>query len=539
MGQPLQLFDVIDAQLRAIQSSPPPPPLIPPPLHPPPSLRNLNPTPPPPLALPTSAPPPTPPVQRAKLTRVKRGIVHERVVRFIRERVVQGIIDRVVHGVDGRPTDEAAEVAEEEADERRAERAAKRRALRAAKKKQARMLADAAVPLSAIRSGSEDEAEEEKGVEVDSLVDEEPEQLTAEERSLLFQHVVVDAYHTQPALSPLASLLCCQLLTSRIDRVMTELLVLLCHFQRRLLLSNPVKARLRGKRFVCGLREVTRKVRQGKAQLLLIPHNNEPEVEAEVDELLRAAELRGVDVVWGLSRRRLSTAAHHKGKAAAVAVLNADGAIDILRELQSAAKAAREQWDMRGWDERVEDGVVERRRELRTRRVERVRRWEAKEEEERVEAARVERVRQAKLREEERLREEQRREREKARREEQIKQSAARREESERKEKERLEAEREREKRRARVEGGEGGKMASSGAGQGGGKGKGKGKKGDDDRKEGHSKASTSKGGTWLEQALVEGPAGAAGAVEGRKPKSKGSAGDASAEQRKHKPHRR
>ena len=408
---------------------------------------------------------------------MKRGLLHERMVRFIRERIVQGIIDRAVRGTDHGSADEADAAKEAE----RAERAQKRGAVRAAKRKQGRIVAEAATQPLHRRSGSEGEDEEKslEKAEAETVEDDEgTEQLTAEERQLLFQHLVVDAHHTQPSLSPLTSVLCCQLLTSRIDRLMAELLVLLCHYQRRLLLSNPVKARLRGKRFVCGLREVTRKVRQGKAVTLLVAYNNEEEVEA-LDEAVRAAELRGVEVVWGLSRRKLSSAAHLKGKVAVVAVLNADGAHDILRELQSAAKEAREQWQMRGWDERVEAGVVEKRQQLRRQREERLQRWEGKEAEERMEADRVERVRQAKLREEERVRDEQRREREKVRREEQIRQSVVRREESERKERDGVEAEREREKKRARGEAADGGKRAGNDAGREGGKAKGKGRKGE------------------------------------------------------------
>ena len=483
---PLQLFDLIDAQLKAITAppTPPPPPLPPPSLLSPPTLPPSSPQP----SLESTLTPPLP-QKRAKMTKAKRQILHEKITRYVRTHIVLPLIHRVTGMEDPPPlpSDEAARV----------ERAERRKALRVAKKKQRRLASETSTSslTSALTDGEGEDGEGlakgvgaavgEGGEEDEAALDAAVYRLTDEERALLFQHVVVDGYHTQPPLSPLSTLLCCQLLTSSIDASLTQLLLLLSHFQRRLHTLNPIKSRLRGKRIACGMREVTRKVRQGKAVMVVVAWNNEEEVGGGVDGVVREAEKRGVEVVWGLSRRRLGTACGMKGKVGVMAVLNADGCWDGMKELKGKVKEARERWEMRGWDERVEPGVIQRREEQRLQRSTRLQEWEGKEAEERKEAERLERIHLAKVREEERKREEVRREKEKERREEQIRNNALRKEEQERKEQERLEAEREKEKKKLRDAHKK--KEEAGGRAQGG------------ESKEGGEKG---RKGTWLEEAV-------------------------------------
>ena len=442
---------------------------------------------------------------RAKPTKLKRQLRQQQLSTFIQQRILTPIVRAAVAQAclkAGMATEEGdVDVGEStEIEQHERERREKKRMLRHLKRKQKRIAKHAsgerptsppanghshltATDASAdgvhrLRQGERDKAECEDDEEADDELalavidpslpasrpadaDEDPScptqpySFTDEERAFLFQHVVVDRYHSQPPLSPLVSALCQQLFSPSVDAPVAHLLLALASYQRRALSSPSPLVRARGRRMVMGLREAAKKLKQNKLLLLVLPHNVEtahPTLATQLAALYFQCVARRVEVVWSLSRRRLANCCGVKGKVAVVGVVSGEGCSELLRAAKERAREAREAWGLRGWDERVEAAVRERReREEADREVAR-RQWQEREAEARREERRKEKEQLAKEMEEARRREELLRAKQAERRVEQQRQAALRRDADERKEQERVADEAEKAKRKARQE---------------------------------------------------------------------------------------
>eukprot|EP00965_Chrysotila_dentata_P023402 775775-Pleurochrysis_carterae.AAC.1 len=143
-------------------------------------------------------------------------------------------------------------------------------------------------------------------------------------------------------------------------------------FQERLYLRDPNKVKLR-KRYVCGLREVSRSLKTNKARAIIVAHNIERiESEAGLDDMVRQllelcekkqewvyddAEKRStqqlvprekhVPVIFALTRKQLSRALKRSAKTSVVSVLSFDGAEEHFQVLMKEAELAREGWRRR------------------------------------------------------------------------------------------------------------------------------------------------------------------------------------------------
>lgn len=160
---------------------------------------------------------------------------------------------------------------------------------------------------------------------------------------------------------------CRQALSERLDRVAEGMLATLAGLQRRMRERNPQMAKMR-QRLVCGLREVRKAARAGRARCVVVaPNMAEVRAPGGLDSMLAsvlaacaARDGRPTPVVFASTKARLAVAT---GKApaqgrrgarspvTAVAVLDPSGADAELKELLALAAAAREQWAMAACDD--------------------------------------------------------------------------------------------------------------------------------------------------------------------------------------------
>ena len=444
--------------------------------------------------------------KRAKPTKLKRQMRHQQLHAFIRDSVLVPTVQAAVALAHSRQTAAGTEslqvevVGEEvseqetESERRERERKEKKRMLRQLKRKQKWLDKHAGdvrsvnpSQLSASHPSShpapngdvKDEKQQKQDTEecdaddgsvvVESLlplsqpvdVDEDPScptrpyNFTDEERAFLFQHVVVDRYHTQPPLSTLVSALCQQLFTPSVDSPVAHLLLALASYQRRALSSPSPLVRARGRRMVMGLREATKRLKQNRLLLLVLPHNVEtahPLLASQLTALYFQCVSRHVDVVWSLSRRRLADCCGVKGRVAVVGVVSGEGCSELMRGVRERVKEAREAWELRGWDVRVEPEVRERREREEAERELARREWQERETEARREEKKKEKARLEKEMEEAAKRDELLRLKQAERRLEQQRQAAVRREADELREQQRIAEEAEKAKRKLRQE---------------------------------------------------------------------------------------
>ena len=457
-----------------------------------------------------TAPPTRAVSKQAKPTKLKRQMRERQLHTFIREHVLAPIIravvtqtnsDTAIAGAeahqDGVSVESGGGSESEESERRGKERRDKKRMLRQIKRKQKRMDKQAGNDGSTDQRTHHDSSShplvsdarhddvEENGVQEeqehndagDGLTtssaerslpssqavhaDEDPScptqpySFTDEERAFLFQHVVVDRYHSQPPLPPLVSALCQQLFTPSVDSPVAHLLLALASYQRRALSSPSPLVRARGRRMVMGLREATKRLKQNKLLLLILPHNVEtahPMLAAQLAALYFQCVVRRVDVVWSLSRRRLANCCGVKGRVAVVGVVSGEGCSELMRSVRERAKEAREAWGVRGWDERVEAGVRERREREEAERELARRGWQEHELEAKREEKKKEKARLEKEIEEANKRDQLLRTKQAERRVQQQRLAVLRREEEQRREQERVVEEAEKAKRKARQE---------------------------------------------------------------------------------------
>ena len=121
-----------------------------------------------------------------------------------------------------------------------------------------------------------------------------------------------------------------------------QLLRLLSQMQERARQSgNELKAR-RGRRLVCGLKEVGKHLPRGKVKLLVLAVNidsggQDNALRDEIERLIGLAQDHGVPMTYAMSKRQLGKAVGKTIKVSAVAVVNEDGANELFREVLAGA----------------------------------------------------------------------------------------------------------------------------------------------------------------------------------------------------------
>ena len=160
-----------------------------------------------------------------------------------------------------------------------------------------------------------------------------------------------------------------QLVLPEVNEACLALLQELSRFQERLYLKDPVKANTK-KRYLCGLREVTRSLKTNKAKAVIIAHNVE-RIESEngldeiVAQLMELSKSRqewvfneetkkstqeliprddAIPVIYAFTRKQLAKALKRSVRTSVVAVLNYDGAGELFAKMIAETKAARQRW---------------------------------------------------------------------------------------------------------------------------------------------------------------------------------------------------
>lgn len=101
--------------------------------------------------------------------------------------------------------------------------------------------------------------------------------------------------------------------------------------------------------YICGLREVRKAVRSGRAAAIVLAPNIEPcEAEGGLDDaveaLLAAAATSDVPVVFALSRKRLGEIYGFRKRMSAIALLETGGVEDLAARVLVLAEEGRQLW---------------------------------------------------------------------------------------------------------------------------------------------------------------------------------------------------
>lgn len=119
-----------------------------------------------------------------------------------------------------------------------------------------------------------------------------------------------------------------------IDDLVATLLGKLFEFQERVRINEPLKAKMR-RRLVFGLREVRRGIRANNVKCLVVAPNVDDgdALNAQIDDLLSAANEASVPVVFALGKRKLGRALRKKVGVSAVGIYSGDGAHQEFRSV--------------------------------------------------------------------------------------------------------------------------------------------------------------------------------------------------------------
>ncbi|GJP69367.1 hypothetical protein CLOP_g302 [Closterium sp. NIES-67] len=140
-----------------------------------------------------------------------------------------------------------------------------------------------------------------------------------------------------------------QVVTPEVNALVLELLAALLRFQHRALQRDPLKAAMR-RRLLCGLREVGKAVRTGRAKCVVLAPNveevlGEGGLDAALASIVAEAAGRSIPVVMALSTRRLAKALNRpRCRMSAVAILDSDGAHSVLKSVLAEAERGRAMW---------------------------------------------------------------------------------------------------------------------------------------------------------------------------------------------------
>uniref|UniRef100_A0A8C4QBF9 SECIS binding protein 2 n=1 Tax=Eptatretus burgeri TaxID=7764 RepID=A0A8C4QBF9_EPTBU len=138
---------------------------------------------------------------------------------------------------------------------------------------------------------------------------------------------------------------CSQMLSREVDACVRQLLAELVRLQERLYQRDPERAR-RKRRFVLGLREVTKHLRIGKlCAMLLSPNCERSRAHGGLDEalwsIIRLAREQKVPVVFALDRRSLGHCLHKKVPVSVVGIFHYGGThFHHLMQLTKEARTA-------------------------------------------------------------------------------------------------------------------------------------------------------------------------------------------------------
>lgn len=127
--------------------------------------------------------------------------------------------------------------------------------------------------------------------------------------------------------------------TPDMEELIKGLLKTLIYYQERIRQKDVNQAK-KTRRMVFGLREVARGLRSGNIKLVVIAPDLErtPALDMEVDEIVTNGKDKGIPVLFGLSGRRLGRYLGKTVRVTVVGILNADGANEAFRELESKAR---------------------------------------------------------------------------------------------------------------------------------------------------------------------------------------------------------
>lgn len=130
---------------------------------------------------------------------------------------------------------------------------------------------------------------------------------------------------------------CRQLLDDGLDEMVTTLLQELKRFQDRAKQTDPIKAKTK-KRFVMGLREVTKLTKLGKMQVIVVaPDLQKSQAEGGIDDVLSQifaeATERKIPVVCALTRKRLGRTLNKPVGLGVVGIVSVDGANELAKDV--------------------------------------------------------------------------------------------------------------------------------------------------------------------------------------------------------------
>eukprot|EP00879_Flechtneria_rotunda_P009717 GHRR01010166.1.p1 GENE.GHRR01010166.1~~GHRR01010166.1.p1 ORF type:complete len:336 (+),score=105.56 GHRR01010166.1:396-1403(+) len=141
---------------------------------------------------------------------------------------------------------------------------------------------------------------------------------------------------------------CKQEISLELNTAVTTLLTTVKGFQDRAMAKNPVKANMR-RWYVCGLREVRKAIKSGKAKAVLLAPNIE-QVEAEgglndsVEDILSLCRVDKVPVVFALSRKKMGEVYGFRKRMSAIALLDVNGIQELFNQVSQLAEEGRQKW---------------------------------------------------------------------------------------------------------------------------------------------------------------------------------------------------
>jgi len=141
---------------------------------------------------------------------------------------------------------------------------------------------------------------------------------------------------------------CCAVLTDPIDKLVSTILELLCKFQKRLLINEPHKAKMR-QRYVVGLRQTMKQLASKRCKMVIMAPNiekisSEGGLDSLVDKILTFAEAQQVPVVFCLQRRKLGKLLGVVQGVSALSICSPDGANSEFKTLCTMAELAKEEY---------------------------------------------------------------------------------------------------------------------------------------------------------------------------------------------------
>jgi len=142
---------------------------------------------------------------------------------------------------------------------------------------------------------------------------------------------------------------CCQLLDKRIDETCTTILQKLVQFQERMFQKDPTKAKAR-RRYVLGLREVTKHLKLKKLKLVIISPNLE-KIQAKgglddtLNTILSLCDEQQITYVFALGRKAMGCAVGKLVPVSIVGVFDYNGVEDLYKQLVELVDEAQQNYN--------------------------------------------------------------------------------------------------------------------------------------------------------------------------------------------------